>query len=194
MIVLGIDPGPDKCGVVFLDYIDKKYTLYASGEVSIKDIEFFISGCSIEYCNSLTFAPDVNLSCTVGISHVAIESITCQGKVVGKSVFDTAENIGRITMLADLSKINICKIPRTTVKIHLCGGTSYIDPNGSRRAVTDTTVKKALIERFQQTGGGKEPSIGTKNNRGPLYIMKGHTHAWSALAIAVTCCEIQLTD
>lgn len=80
------------------------------------------------------------------------------------------------------------KIPRPDVKVFLCGGSTQFDETtGRMKKVTDSTVRRAVLDRFSQTGGGKEPALGTKAEPGPLYGMSGHI--FSALAVAVTAAE-----
>jgi len=55
---------------------------------------------------------------------------------------------------------------RKEVKIYLCGSMKAKDPN----------IRQALIDRLGDPG--------TKKNPGPTYGVK--SHAWSALAVAVT--------
>ena len=62
---------------------------------------------------------------------------------------------------------------REDVKLHLCG---------SPRA-KDANIRQALIDRW----GGKAEAVGTVKKPGPLYGVK--SHAWSALAVAVTALE-----
>jgi hypothetical protein len=47
----------------------------------------------------------------------------------------------------------------------------------------DANVRQALIDRY----GGKAEAIGTVKKQGPLYRVK--SHAWQALAVAVTASE-----
>lgn len=52
------------------------------------------------------------------------------------------------------------------------------------RKISDAAVRRAVIEAFPQTGGGKEPAIGTKKEPGPLYGVS--SHAWQAIGIGLT--------
>ncbi len=103
--------------------------------------------------------------------HLVIEGISHYGTgmPVGQSVFDTCEWIGRFRDRWNAEE-TFHKIMRRDVKLHLCGSVKAKDSN----------VRQALIDRF----GGKEKAIGKKANPGPLYGVK--SHAWSALALAIT--------
>jgi hypothetical protein len=101
---------------------------------------------------------------------LAIEGIASYGMPVGKEVFDTCIWIGRFI---EAYGGEHTLVYRPDVKLHLCK---------SARA-KDANVRQALIDKF----GGKAAAIGNKKTPGPLYGIK--SHAWSALAVAVTYCE-----
>ena len=98
---------------------------------------------------------------------LAIEGIASQGKAVGASTFDTCIWIGRFGERFGWSHVEL--VYRMRVKLYLCGS----------NRVKDTNIRQALIDRF---GGIR--AIGLKASPGPLYKVK--SHAWSALAVAVT--------
>ena len=102
---------------------------------------------------------------------VAIEMIASYGMAVGKEVFETCVWIGRFTQAAGADRVRL--IYRKDVKLHLCA---------SPRA-KDANIRQALIDRY----GGKADAIGTVKKPGPLYGVK--SHAWAALAVAVTALE-----
>lgn len=188
MKVLSVDPGPEKGGVLVLEWPSK--TVLFSGDIAMDKLALVLLG---KYpFNSLAqgVCSTKNELYINEIDIFTIENITCMGMVVGRTTFDTAEMIGdlrRCWWVGTNGRKPSIKIARLEVKTHICGGSSYQDPTtGRRRAVTDTTVKYAIQERYPQTGGGKCPAIGTKKEPGPLYCMKGYKHAWSALAIALT--------
>jgi hypothetical protein len=106
---------------------------------------------------------------------VVLEKLECYGMPVGAAVFETAYVIGRILQLAeDADDVRCVLMPRREVKLHLCG---------SARA-KDANVRQALLDRF-----GGDQAIGKKKSPGPLYGVK--SHAWSALALAMTFVERQ---
>lgn len=107
--------------------------------------------------------------------HVAIEMIASYGMPVGKEVFETCLWIGRFLEVSVVNCAGGCSLVyRKDVKLHLCNSARAKDPN----------VRQALIDRFEPTGGGKIPQIGTVKKPGPLYGVS--SHVWSALAVAVT--------
>lgn len=108
-----------------------------------------------------------------GAPRLAIEMIASYGMAVGREVFETCVWIGRFKQAwRDPDAVEL--VYRKTVKIHLCGTTKAKDPN----------VRQALLDMFPSTGGGKTPQVGTKGAPGPLFGVS--SHAWSALAVAVT--------
>lgn len=104
---------------------------------------------------------------------LAIEMIAGMGMAVGQTTFDTCVWIGRFQQAyfrPDAARF----VRRHEVKMHLCGSSRAKDAN----------IRQALIDRFPASGGGKTPQIGTKGMPGPLYGVS--SHAWSALAVAIT--------
>jgi hypothetical protein len=99
---------------------------------------------------------------------VAIEMIASYGMAVGAEVFQTCLWIGRFLQVAGEERTTL--VHRRTVKMHLCGSAKAKDQN----------IRQALIDRW----GGKAEAVGTSKKRGPLYGVK--SHAWAALAVAVT--------
>lgn len=96
---------------------------------------------------------------------LAIEMIASYGMAVGREVFETCVWIGRF--LQTWRKPEAVKLVyRKDVKLHLCGNTRAKDPN----------VRQALLDKVGPQGTKKIP--------GPTYGVK--SHAWSALAVAVT--------
>ena len=105
----------------------------------------------------------------------AIEMIASYGMAVGKEVFETCLWIGRfIETLQTCVSIDTKRVYRKDVKMHLCQSMKAKDAN----------IRQALLDRFQASGGGKTPQIGTKALPGPLYGVK--SHLWAALGVAVT--------
>jgi len=113
---------------------------------------------------------------------LAIESIASYGMAVGAEVFETCVWSGRfIQRWADFceSDVSVIRVYRRDVKLHLCG---------SARA-KDANVRQALIDRY---GPGKAKAIGLKASPGPLYGIS--SHAWAALAVAVTVADGEIPD
>lgn len=101
---------------------------------------------------------------------VCIEGVASYGLAVGRDVFETCIWIGRFYQ----QSVSAGRVPeivyRMAVKMHLCHSAKAKDPN----------IRQALIDRF----GGKDAAIGKKAKPGPLYGVS--SHAWAALALAVT--------
>jgi len=99
---------------------------------------------------------------------VAIEMIASYGMPVGKEVFETCVWIGRFCE-AWKGESEPALIYRRDVKLHLCGSVRAKDAN----------IRQALIDKLGPQGTKKAP--------GPTYGVK--SHAWAALAVAVTFAE-----
>lgn len=104
---------------------------------------------------------------------LAIEMIASYGMAVGREVFETCVWIGRFQQ-AWLAPELVKLVYRKDVKLHLC--------HDSR--AKDTNIRQALLDLFPRAGGGATPQVGTKGKPGPLYEVS--SHAWPALAVAVT--------
>ena len=107
---------------------------------------------------------------------VAIEMIASYGMPVGKEVFETCVWIGRFmeVVLSSTDCAGCSLVYRKDVKMHLCS---------SARA-KDANIRQAIIDRFEPTGGGKVPQIGTVKQPGPLYGVS--SDIWAALGVAIT--------
>jgi hypothetical protein len=97
---------------------------------------------------------------------VACEMIQAYGMAVGAEVFETCYVIGGIMRECHHLSLHFHRVKRMEVKMHLCNDPKAKDPN----------IRQALIDRLGPIGNKKDP--------GPLYGVV--SHAWSALAIAVT--------
>ncbi len=108
------------------------------------------------------------LPCTVAEPHadlLAIERFAAMGMTVGQEVFDTCVWIGRFQQ-AWHTPAAAWLVFRRDVKMHLCGDSRAKDPN----------IRQALIDMLGAPGTRKAP--------GATYGVT--SHAWSALAVAVT--------
>ena len=153
-LVLAIDPGTTKSGVVLFD---GENVLYTNAEMDNHDlVEALNTGC-IDGC--LWFDESV------------IEEIKSYGMPMGDTTIQTIIWIGRFIEVWTPSEMNL--IPRKTIVTFLCG---------SSRA-KDSNVRRRILDLFPQTGGGKEPAIGTKSQPGPLFGVK--SHSLSALAVGL---------
>jgi hypothetical protein len=96
---------------------------------------------------------------------LATEVFQAMGMAVGQEVFDCCIWIGRFVQAWPVPDA-VMRIKRTEVKLHLCGNARAKDPN----------VRQALLDKIGQQGTKKAP--------GATFGVK--SHAWSALAVAVT--------
>lgn len=96
-------------------------------------------------------------------SIIAVEMVACYGMPVGKEVFETCVNIGRIVEICYPKPVRM--VYRRDIKLHLCG---------SARA-KDANIRQALIDRVGPQG--------KKHSPGPTYGLARHD--WAALAIAI---------
>ena len=100
-----------------------------------------------------------------GADTLAIEMIASYGMAVGREVFETVRWIGRFQQ-AWAEPDEVLLVYRQQVKLTLCKSAKAKDAN----------VRQALLDML----GPK----GTKAKPGPLYGVS--SHAWSAVAVAVT--------
>ena len=159
--IFGIDPGPTQSGVVH--YIEDTHSLNYCAVLDNYDV--------LGLLEDFTFCSN---------PHIVIEDVVNYGKVVGASTFKTSEWKGRfIQKWCSLSGREPASIKRQQVKSVICGTVRAGNPQ----------VRQAVIDQFPATGGGKQPQVGTKKAPGPLYGIK--SHAWSALALALTYSRIR---
>jgi hypothetical protein len=102
---------------------------------------------------------------------VAVERVVSYGMAIGFETIQTIEWVGRFLQAAGADRTRL--IPRKEVGKHVCNDGRAKDPN----------IRQALIDRW----GGKAEAIGNIKKPGPLYSVK--SHAWQALAVAVTAAE-----
>lgn len=102
----------------------------------------------------------------LGVDSIAIEMIASYGMPVGREVFETCVWIGRLVEAWD-GQYEL--VYRQRVKLHLCQSPRAKDGN----------IRQALIDRLGPAG--------TKKSPGPTYGIK--SHAWAALAVAVTAAD-----
>lgn len=97
--------------------------------------------------------------------NIAIEMVASYGMAVGREVFETCVWVGRFQQ-AWRSPDQVRMVYRREVKQNLCGNQQAKDAN----------IRQALLDRIGPRGTKKAP--------GPTYGVS--SHAWSALAVAVT--------
>jgi len=171
MVILGIDPGPTRTAWVLIHGVGDSVKLLDCDWCENHNAKFQMQ----------RVAP--------GSSSVKVfcEDIQSYGLAVGESVFMTARWVGRFWEMFE-GEAPFTRITEPKVKLHLCG---------VMRA-KDTHVRRATLDRFEQSGGGSTPEIGTKGNPGPLFQFKevsaarkqecgksAMEHLWSALAVAI---------
>lgn len=173
MRLLAIDPGTNESAWVEL-YLPEKAATDALG-IELPPI---VSNKSIE--------PNEKLAETIRwwagpgrdhkADHMAIEMVGHYGTgmAVGTSVFDTCVWIGRFI---EAWNGPYTQMLRKTVCGQICG---------SARA-NDSNIRRALLDRFPATGGGKTPQVGIKAQPGPLFGFK--EDLFSALAVGITWAE-----
>ena len=164
--ILAIDPGTEQSGWVLYDLITDQ----------------LVSGIT----NNTELLLEMD---KMHATDLAIEMIGNYGMAVGRSTFETCVWIGRFVQWwctklqsdGDVAQVTFDPVDfqrvfvyRREVKMYLCD---------SMRA-KDKNVRQAILDRFEPTGGGKTPQIGTKAQPGPLYGVSGHV--WSALGVALT--------
>lgn len=111
MVILGIDPGPEKSWWLIWD--TEKQRIIEKG-VSV-NTEFAL------WCD---------------VDRVVIEDIQCFGMPVGKSVFETAKAIGRFLEKAENEHISVIQVGRREIKLHFCNSVRAKDSN-IRQAIID---------------------------------------------------------
>ncbi len=157
--ICAIDPGTTKSAYVI---VDKSFRLLEFGWDSNESI--------------LMKLRDVDPAAT----ELAVEMVASYGMPVGRSTFETVLWLGRFV---EAYGGQFTKVYRKTadecesVAMHLCKTTRAKDAN----------IRQALLDRYEKTGGGKTPQVGTKSQPGPLFGVS--SHVWAALAVAVTFIE-----
>ena len=182
MIVLGIDPGPETCGVVLYG-MGRPYSGNAlmPQEVRVWCAEkaFPVQRTIDSICEWMLDGPGGpffrhNESVATGtpVDLIAIERMQSYG-ISGSSLLRTSEVVGRLWQHAlEIPGAKVELVYRREVLKHL-----DVTGKGNR----DSLVRQRLIEMH---GGCKQVAVGTKKNPGPLHGVSGH--AWSALAVAIT--------
>ena len=150
MIVIGVDPGPTQSAFVVWD--GKR----------IRDRGILSNDLVAGVLRNYGYQRD-----PVKADVVVFEQVESFGMAVGKEVFETVFETGRLFQI--VSHIAE-RMPRKVVKRHLCYTTRANNAN----------IRAAILDRF----GGKDAAVGLKKAQGPLYGVR--SHEWSALAIALT--------
>lgn len=138
--LLAIDPGPTESGFVLLD---KNNIPLSKGKVDNQEV--------LDLCKG-------------HLGQLAIEKIASYGMPVGQEVFETCVISGRFIQAYIDNPFwpqlaTIFRPTRKEIVNWLCGTSK----------ATDSNVRRALLDLYPMTGGGKTPQIGTKALPGPLY-------------------------
>ena len=149
MLLLAVDPGPTVSGWVLFD-LDTKSVLESGSASPTHEV--------VSMCEMGT-SPEGR-----EFDVVACEMIACYGMSVGKEVFETCLQIGRMCHAREMQASGVQLITRMQVKSNLCHSAKAKDAN----------VRQALIDRFGE--------VGTKKTPGPLFGVS--SHAWAALGVA----------
>lgn len=155
MNLLAIDPGNTESGYCLMDTETMQPIEF--GKIPNKEMEDLISNMS-------------------GIGQIVIEKIASYGMAVGREVFDTCVEIGRMSMIAEMMRIPVGYVFRKDEKLTICG---------SPRA-NDSNIRRALIDRFAKHDfkNGK----GTKSD--PDWFYGFRADVWAAYAVGVTWREL----
>jgi hypothetical protein len=165
--IIGVDPGPSESAYIVID----------DAGVPVRNAVTLLGGIlpNGELADRLRkISPGLLMG---------IEMVASYGMPVGKSVFETARWVGIFQEAAPCrSVLAYRRAPNKeenidSVCMALCG---------SVRA-KDASVRRALIDRYEPSGGGRVPQIGTGKKPGPLHGVV--RDMWSALAVAVTVLE-----
>jgi Holliday junction resolvasome RuvABC endonuclease subunit len=141
MMYLGIDPGSSQTAYAL---VDSDYQVIDADKVDNRNMREFLRNVPVD-------------------TEVVIEGIQAYGMAVGRSVFDTCYEIGRLMEICELRSIVYRIYNRPEYAKAICGVMK----------VNDSILRQALILRF---GGDKKGE--------PLYKLKGNSDKRSAFAIA----------
>lgn len=185
--IVGIDPGnersafclvsPDLRPLAFGKYVNrmskqehKELLERVGSECGSISREIFFTAMCDALLEHMVFFNDGNGFANV---HFVIEGIENFGMPAGRSLFDTAEYIGRLSqMIEEKFDVEPFKVYRHEEKMTICH-----NPRAN-----DATIKRALVDRFAP--GASNYGKGTKKNPGFFYGFKAD--CWSAFAICCT--------
>lgn len=165
--VVGIDPGPDKGGIVVYNaaarrvVVDERIGNPARGGV-----------CSWTDAPLNQIRRILRGLCAVPVPArrvVGVERFRSQG-VINADIIRSIETYGAIVEIAQLYAGPVVPLYRADVLRHL-------DALGARGR--DRVVRERMISEH---GGTREAAVGRKSAPGPLYAVA--SHAWQALAVA----------
>lgn len=140
------------------------YVILDAGDERVAETGNLANGELLEWIGRL--APDE-------LDAIVLEWTAPRGMLGSAQLFETLYWTGRFYQAAVAAGVPVHRLERVQAKMYLVG----------QRNAKDPQIRAALIDRFGGVGG-KAAAVGTKRDPGPLYGVA--THAWAALAIAVT--------
>lgn len=182
--IMAIDPGPEHSGLCILAPGEPIVTLNSVPNAALlADLDVYAYDCDL----------------------LAVEWIESYGARVGAEVFHTCRVVGRLEQawLADWHKPDRFRlISRPEVGMHLC----------AKRSPGDAAIRRVLMDRYGGDSSIKKPKRCPKADKllycppecpkcggdgvltegGPLCGVSGH--GWSALALAVTCLDREMSN
>ena len=108
--------------------------------------------------------------------HIVIEHLENYGMAIGRTTFETAYFIGRLTEICNRYDLKTNRIYRHEEKNYICHSVK----------ANDATIKRALIDRFAKN---PEKNCGKGSKKEPDYFYGFKADCWSAFAICFTYCE-----
>jgi hypothetical protein len=153
--VIAIDPGPTESGVCVIDthYYRPLYVAKVDNHFVLDRVKGFFAAFKVGAVIEM-------------IGHYGT------GMPAGKEVFDTCVWIGRFIEQFLTDSESVQTLPRTTVKLHLCGTPRAKDPN----------VTQALVDRFAPL----KPNYGKGTKKEPGWFYGFSADMWAAYALGVT--------
>jgi len=113
--------------------------------------------------------------------HLAIEMIGSYGMAVGATVFETCVWIGRFIGQWPGEYTRVFRKGRWGDNKQFPGVAMTLCRSNLAK---DSNIRRAILDLYEPTGGGKIPQIGTKSKPGPLCGVS--KDVWAALAVAIT--------
>lgn len=114
---------------------------------------------------------------TLEFDQVVIERVRSYGMIGGGDILDTAYMCGYYAALLRERGYPVKEYTRPEIKKRI----------GLKHNSNDSEVRKLIIPKYEPTGGGRIPQIGTSYKPGPLYGLT--EDSWQALAAAIAYIE-----
>ncbi len=167
--ILGIDPGTTETAYCLVKVFNAEESTKKMNPFEIKQFAKIENGEMAEVLetilNSMIVKGDELM--------IAIEHLESYGMAVGKSTFETAYFIGRLTEICNNHGFEIGRIYRHEEKSLICH---------SMKA-NDSTIKQALVDLFAEH---PEKNHGKGSKKEPDYFYGFKADCWSAFAICYT--------